>query len=1438
MSSTDKIDSHSCDKEGLSPSGDAGEENKAEKVSNQPVTKYVTPAIAATDRANNPGDETKQTDKSDVLKDQLCDEKSKSSVSSDVDDDIVLKWDDEDEDKDKTLDDGEVDENELLKNIDHEIAELSNKEEELLEDSLNSSPTNKQSLKDPNAMLEIPTQEIIEFSDDEEFTESWKMMPDDDLDDEILEKDTISTSDEPTEEIKDIKTTTDKNEVDVGPKVPDTDPKTESECIPNKDDNLGDLLLKSLDDEEKQLDKELVNMIPFNVDSETEADDVIDLDDGSELEDVPTPSALEEAKLTEEEELQNAISGIEQTLKDFEGETTDIDKIIEEIEPAQDDKGLEQDATVKNDDNIPTIMETELIEETETEQLNVDEKNDEKEVVCKEEVNDLNEDSIEKELDNLPQEKAEDANTVEAEKETNQIESVIEDKEMIVEPIDSELVANSTVNEELLNNKTISKTEDDESKTIDEEKPKELEIVSDGFKNTISPQQDTKKDENEITENNSNSDKLLQDPENKIPDIEKLDNTEQLSKTSSHIDECLPSTSKEHVTNVENVDAPEHSKPLVEEPPTKEHKTNNENVDAPEPSKPLVEEPTKEHKTNNENTVPESKSLLEECQPSTSKQDPMQLDDGQNNVQDTSDSLGLLAESSRTMDDDEDGEDDDDGDDEDEFDPDDESSNQMTAEQSEDSNTKFESDGQKDTITEENNDEEENTFELNKETGECTDQTQEIEQNDETDKNQPDDSTKMDVTVQENADIEIFKLSDTDTDDDSKTNTESKTDENVKSVTLVDLDLEGSSSEDDTPKTKQTDTQNVTSVNIPGNIDVISMTSSTTSVAITSKEGEVVISGIPKMPPAKPARLNTSEVSIKTTKMPSLEVFNLDSDDEEPIGLEDQDIALETEVASDEITDCARKKKCVNESCPNNTNVYYVADNSTMSFYEAKKNRFYVCATCADVVVMRNAKLIEGIRNFEDLLSLDLGKDCKDPIEVLDSDSDDEVDPEGVETELVGEKGAKLLEEQLADMINATWDKFKMDSRLLDTVDELKKQMADLESEGMQVDAMLKECQASTDKLRNELYTTFQPEIQELPALCIFDTPQSTYATLETLPNQTEVSRNLKRRMSSSSESSSKRAAIPLRYTSITGETQGQKDDASADKSEDDNTDISVVKLSAEVAPADLPPPGNIVRAVLRPGMDVYAKRKELRSWGKAVIIEVGCASSNVYTNCRVKFEAPRNLYKNLTAQCLAYYEPANARMTIGTRVIALFQDTNQKQKRQKKNDCYYAGVIAEIPNPVNNYRYLIFFDHGYAQYAKHANTRLVCECSSLVWEEVYTASKEFVRKYLKDYPERPMVRLHAGQSIKTEWRGKWCPSKVLKVDASLVLVQFGKDLQDRLEWIYRGSNRLEPLFLEQQAAERHRTRALPRAQAHSRGEKMSIELVFVDLARFHSSEE
>lgn len=81
-----------------------------------------------------------------------------------------------------------------------------------------------------------------------------------------------------------------------------------------------------------------------------------------------------------------------------------------------------------------------------------------------------------------------------------------------------------------------------------------------------------------------------------------------------------------------------------------------------------------------------------------------------------------------------------------------------------------------------------------------------------------------------------------------------------------------------------------------------------------------------------------------------------------------------------------------------------------------------------------------------------------------------------------------------------------------------------------------------------------------------------------------------------------------------------------------------------------------------------------------------------------------------------------------------------------------------------------------------HNDIYLVWETSPRVWDDIPSESQDFMKKYLESYPERPMVKLKLGQNIETEWRGKWWRTKVIEVDASLVLMRF--EIDQKTEWI------------------------------------------------------
>ena len=48
------------------------------------------------------------------------------------------------------------------------------------------------------------------------------------------------------------------------------------------------------------------------------------------------------------------------------------------------------------------------------------------------------------------------------------------------------------------------------------------------------------------------------------------------------------------------------------------------------------------------------------------------------------------------------------------------------------------------------------------------------------------------------------------------------------------------------------------------------------------------------------------------------------------------------------------------------------------------------------------------------------------------------------------------------------------------------------------------------------------------------------------------------------------------------------------------------------------------------------------------------------------------------------------------------------------------------------------------------------------MWEDIHPESRDFIKAYLTQFPERPMVKLQEGQVVKTEWKGNFVFFKLL----------------------------------------------------------------------------
>lgn len=254
----------------------------------------------------------------------------------------------------------------------------------------------------------------------------------------------------------------------------------------------------------------------------------------------------------------------------------------------------------------------------------------------------------------------------------------------------------------------------------------------------------------------------------------------------------------------------------------------------------------------------------------------------------------------------------------------------------------------------------------------------------------------------------------------------------------------------------------------------------------------------------------------------------------------------------------------------------------------------------------------------------------------------------------------------------------------------------------------------------------------------------------------------------------------------------------SSQNDENDNSEQNQFVESMEVmkSPKSFSGSGPMPRPRLKVNDEVYAMKLPpyIYPWRRGVISAICRGISEMDDVHAVKFtEESKNgkelVNKALEGKYLAYSTECPTLFDVGSRVIAILSKTNAPTE----NDClqrrYYSGVVAELPKSANKNRYMIFFDNGYAQYVAHEDIRVIYRSSMDILDDVSPGNKEFVRKYLLEYPNYPRVRLSAGSVINVEYKQNWCRARVIQVDASLVKVCFLID--GREEWIYRGSTRL-----------------------------------------------
>ncbi|XP_076034756.1 histone-lysine N-methyltransferase eggless-like [Oratosquilla oratoria] len=530
------------------------------------------------------------------------------------------------------------------------------------------------------------------------------------------------------------------------------------------------------------------------------------------------------------------------------------------------------------------------------------------------------------------------------------------------------------------------------------------------------------------------------------------------------------------------------------------------------------------------------------------------------------------------------------------------------------------------------------------------------------------------------------------------------------------------------------------------------------------------------------------------------EVINLSDDDDDDIIIEDDKNKL-PEVPP-------KIFKCLNPECRTERDLMKASE-VVRRYYGVLlyPRKIYVCSRCTRAANRQQDSFIEAIRLGRTLLAEKLLPQ-KDTVVLTDSDSDpsddsSESDISQYEVEISSSDSETSC---FGDYIKKVVKNLGLQDQVADGIKHIEARLNVYQDKFEKLDKEYKGIEDSLDKVRMDFYSHFNPEYQLLPTVEIGSPDMLMGFKIDPLSYQRHQFAYTERH-----GTTSKRKWMPEdsydRYP-----TQENTVDAQHRKNfRPWHSDIIAESPVYNFA-TNLPPVGPLVRPELSPNTLVYSMKYSLFArWVQAHIIEVEKREAkNIHYKIRYqKHSKGGGLPRIMAGKFLAYHHVCLTRIPVGTRVIAKYKDEDSKNVI---SGSFYVGIVAEVPTAANKFRYLVFFDDGYAQYVFHQDIRVVAESSECTWEDVAQDSSEFIREYLQMYPERPMVRLQKHNYIKTERNGRWWNAQVKEVDGSLVKMFFAA--QNRSEWIYRGSTRLSPLFnkkLSLQARQEQQNKAIIR---------------------------
>ncbi|CAG9861595.1 unnamed protein product [Phyllotreta striolata] len=493
-------------------------------------------------------------------------------------------------------------------------------------------------------------------------------------------------------------------------------------------------------------------------------------------------------------------------------------------------------------------------------------------------------------------------------------------------------------------------------------------------------------------------------------------------------------------------------------------------------------------------------------------------------------------------------------------------------------------------------------------------------------------------------------------------------------------------------------------------------------------------------------------------------------------------IKNETSASCQDIIDLVEKRnvRCLNSNCTSGDTNFFLASDFCLSFYRVKRSKSYkeeICQECYKAAVDVFDDLTTTLKSGNSIT------ECPYPIinetvQIEDSDEEEEIDEK--EKEYLDPENFKFLKENIDSIFDEVLARYDINEQWNMAIKYLGEQACELTEETDKLTGEMSEIRNGLDKIQMDLYNHFRPEYNNITPISIVDDCNFQHILIDNTDSF------------DASQRKSRRSHKPVSYIEL-------------DEPSNSNSP-KVVNPTAEIEPPkDLPQIMPLVRTSPIIGEYYYIVRENTRSnWIRGrlqhVINPGTIYNGQMYTTVHYKLvELKQQKERIVTAKQMAFWEPSKVSLPVGTRVISAFKETGISPNVKKpKLDPYYAGVVAEQPFEGNRYRYLIFFDIGYSQYVSYNNVNLVLDSSQNVWEDIYEDSKSFIKKYLESQ-DRPMVKLAKNQTVRVEYSGKWWLCTVNDVDCSLVQVIF--ETLQRMEWIYRGSTRLSPMFKEEQAA-------------------------------------